>query len=143
VALFHIQRAAVFGIDAHLIDVEVDIYAGGNARDFITVGMPGTSVRESRERIKSALMNSGFRVSEQVGHDQPRARERAEGTYALGAGELSLCEHRSSGSPRESGNGSFVEKSRTLRRHWIPVKAAAYSSSCMSETRLKKCSGNK
>jgi len=60
VSLFHIQSAAVFGIDAHLIDVEVDMYSGGNARDFITVGMPDTSVRESRERIKSALMNSGF-----------------------------------------------------------------------------------
>src|SRR5690348_1234389 len=32
----------------------------GTARDFITVGMPDTAVRESRERIKSALMNSGF-----------------------------------------------------------------------------------
>ncbi len=29
-------------------------------RDFITVGMPDTAVKESRERIKSALMNSGF-----------------------------------------------------------------------------------
>ncbi len=59
-ALFHIQSAAVFGIEAHLIDVEVDMYPGGNARDFVTVGMPDTSVRESRERIKSALLNSGF-----------------------------------------------------------------------------------
>jgi magnesium chelatase family protein len=50
----------VYGIDAHLIDVEVDLYASGTARDFITVGMPDTAVRESRERIKSALMNSGF-----------------------------------------------------------------------------------
>jgi len=50
----------VFGIDAHLIDVEVDLYPSGSARDFITVGMPDTAVRESRERIKSALMNSGF-----------------------------------------------------------------------------------
>src|SRR5947209_19057611 len=32
----------------------------GSARDFITVGMPDTAVRESRERIKSALLNSGF-----------------------------------------------------------------------------------
>lgn len=60
VALFRIQSAAVFGIEAHLIDVEVDMYPGGNARDFITVGMPDTAVRESRERIKSALLNSGF-----------------------------------------------------------------------------------
>jgi len=49
----------VFGIEAHAIDVEVDMYAG-NPREFITVGMPDTAVRESRERIKSALLNSGF-----------------------------------------------------------------------------------
>src|SRR5580698_9575860 len=35
------------------------MYPGQN-RDFITVGMPDTAVRESRERIKSALLNSGF-----------------------------------------------------------------------------------
>ena len=58
-ALFRTRSAAVYGIDAHLIDVEVDMYPG-NARDFITVGMPDTAVRESRERIKSALLNSGF-----------------------------------------------------------------------------------
>src|SRR5580693_9021084 len=59
-ALFRTRSAAVFGIEAHLIDVEVDMYPGGNSRDFITVGMPDTAVRESRERIKSALLNSGF-----------------------------------------------------------------------------------
>ncbi len=58
-ALFHTRSAAVFGIEAHLIDVEVDMY-NGSARDFVTVGMPDTAVRESRERIKSALLNSGF-----------------------------------------------------------------------------------
>src|SRR5437764_8984261 len=59
-ALFRTRSAAVFGIEAHIIDVEVDMYPGGASRDFITVGMPDTAVRESRERIKSALMNSGF-----------------------------------------------------------------------------------
>lgn len=58
-ALFRTRSAAVYGIDAHLIDVEVDMYPG-TSRDFITVGMPDTAVRESRERIKSALLNSGF-----------------------------------------------------------------------------------
>src|SRR5271165_5229213 len=58
-ALFTTHSAAVYGIDAHLIDVEVDMYPGAN-RDFVTVGMPDTAVRESRERIKSALLNSGF-----------------------------------------------------------------------------------
>ena len=59
-ALFRTYSAAVYGIDAHLIDVEVDLYQSGSARDFIMVGMPDTAVRESRERIKSALINSGF-----------------------------------------------------------------------------------
>ncbi len=36
------------------------MYAGGSARDLVTVGMPDLAVRESRERIKSALVNSGF-----------------------------------------------------------------------------------
>src|SRR6201990_524557 len=60
VALFRTRSAAVYGIDAHLIDVEVDMYPGGSQRDFITVGMPDAAVKESRERIKSALLNSGF-----------------------------------------------------------------------------------
>jgi magnesium chelatase family protein len=58
-ALFRTRSAAVYGIEAYLVDVEVDMYPGAN-RDFITVGMPDTAVRESRERIKSALLNSGY-----------------------------------------------------------------------------------
>lgn len=59
-ALFKTRSAAVYGIDAHLIDVEVDLYSYGSARDTRMVGMPDVAVRESRERIKSALINSGF-----------------------------------------------------------------------------------
>src|SRR5579863_6002479 len=59
-ALFKTLSAAVYGIDAHLIDVEVDMHSSGAASDSVTVGMPDVAVRESRERIKSALMNSGF-----------------------------------------------------------------------------------
>src|SRR5213082_1460150 len=58
-ALFRTRSAAVYGIDAYLVDVEVDMYPGA-AQNFITVGMPDIAVRESRERIKSALLNSGF-----------------------------------------------------------------------------------
>ena len=58
--LFRTRSAAVYGIDAHLIDVEADMYPSGTTRDFVTVGMPDTAVREIRERIKPALLNSGF-----------------------------------------------------------------------------------
>jgi magnesium chelatase family protein len=60
VALYRTRSAAIFGIDALPIDVEVDMYPTSSPRDFITVGMPDTAVRESRERIKSALINSGY-----------------------------------------------------------------------------------
>src|ERR1700689_2153111 len=59
-SLFKTRSAAIYGIDAHLIDVEVDMFSSGSARDSVMVGMPDTAVRESRERIKSALINSGF-----------------------------------------------------------------------------------
>ena len=59
-ALFRTRSAAIQGIEAHIVDVEVDMYPSGSTRDFVTVGMPDAAVKESRERIKSALLNSGF-----------------------------------------------------------------------------------
>ena len=58
--LFKTRTASVFGIDAWPVDVEIDLHKGGMAQNFTIVGMPDTAVRESRERIKSALMNAGF-----------------------------------------------------------------------------------
>jgi len=56
--LFKAFSASVFGIDAYPVEVEVDISAG-NA-NFTTVGLPDAAVRESRERIKSAIKNCGL-----------------------------------------------------------------------------------
>ena len=57
--LFKTLSAFVYGIDAYLVEAEVD---GGSARmsDFNVVGLPDNAVKESRERIKSALRNCGF-----------------------------------------------------------------------------------
>lgn len=62
--LFRTRSAAIYGIEAHLIDVEVDLNEAspGSMREHITVGMPDTAVKESRERIRSALHYSGFRL---------------------------------------------------------------------------------
>ncbi len=57
--LFKALSAAVFGIDAYLVEVEVDIGAGRQG-EFNVVGLPDIAVKESRERIKSALKNCGF-----------------------------------------------------------------------------------
>src|SRR5579875_3412692 len=61
--LFKAKSAAVYGIDAHIIDVEVD-YSGIKLEKeiFATVGLPDAAVRESRERVKSAIRHSGFDV---------------------------------------------------------------------------------
>ena len=59
--LFKALSAAVYGIDAHLIDVEVDFAGVKLEKDiFNTVGLPDTAVRESRDRVRSAIKNSGF-----------------------------------------------------------------------------------
>ncbi len=56
--LARINSAAVLGIDAYSVQVEVDISRG--LRSFIIVGLPDAAVRESRERVESAIRNSGF-----------------------------------------------------------------------------------
>ena len=60
-ALFKTRSAAVYGIDAHIIDVEVD-FSGVKTQEetFATVGLPDAAVRESRDRVRSAIKNSGF-----------------------------------------------------------------------------------
>jgi magnesium chelatase family protein len=57
--LFKTFSAAVFGIDAYLVEVEVDV-GPGQAGLFNVVGLPDNAVRESRERIKAAVRNCGF-----------------------------------------------------------------------------------
>src|SRR5512136_2137054 len=57
--LFRVQSAAVFGINAYPISVEVDL-SSGQKLNLMTVGLPDTAVRESSERVKSALRNCGF-----------------------------------------------------------------------------------
>ena len=57
--LFKTYSAAVFGIDAYLVEVEVDVGPGAQGI-FNVVGLPDVAVKESRERIRSALRNCGF-----------------------------------------------------------------------------------
>ncbi len=61
--LFKAHSAAVYGIDANLIDVEVD-YSGVVAEKdvFHTVGLPDAAVRESRDRVRAAIKNSGYLI---------------------------------------------------------------------------------
>ena len=53
-----IRSAAVVGIDAYAVTVEVDVAAG--LPGWTIVGLPAGAVKESRERVCAALVNSGF-----------------------------------------------------------------------------------
>jgi magnesium chelatase family protein len=53
-----ILSSAIIGVDAWLVEVEVDISPGLPA--FATVGLPEAAVKESKERVKAAIQNSGF-----------------------------------------------------------------------------------
>ena len=57
--LSKVLSAHVIGIDAHLVEVEVDISSKGLPH-FSIVGLPDVAVKESRDRIKAALKNIGF-----------------------------------------------------------------------------------
>src|ERR1700719_3438963 len=56
--LASLRTAALFGIEACPVHVEVDVSFGMPA--FTMVGLPDASVRESRDRVRSAIRNSGF-----------------------------------------------------------------------------------
>src|SRR6476659_9570607 len=62
--LFRTLSAAVYGIDADLVEIEVNLTPVRGEADtvaaVIIVGLPDLAVRESRERIRAAITNSSF-----------------------------------------------------------------------------------
>ncbi|MGC2238009.1 MAG: YifB family Mg chelatase-like AAA ATPase [Pyrinomonadaceae bacterium] len=62
--LFLTQSATVYGIDALVVDIEVNLQPVKGEADtsspVLIVGLPDTAIRESRERIRAAITNSSF-----------------------------------------------------------------------------------
>ncbi|MCL2760114.1 MAG: YifB family Mg chelatase-like AAA ATPase [Desulfuromonadales bacterium] len=56
--LSKVLSAALLGIDAVIVEVEIDIAMG--LPQFSTVGLPDGAVKESKDRVKAALKNSGY-----------------------------------------------------------------------------------
>jgi len=56
--LAKLKSATLLGIEAHIVDVEVDISRG--MAHGVVVGLPDAAVKESRDRIRAALKNSGY-----------------------------------------------------------------------------------
>ena len=53
-----IKSMALQGLDGYIVDVQVDISAG--IPNWEVVGLPDASVREAKERVRTAIKNSGF-----------------------------------------------------------------------------------
>src|SRR5919108_5640076 len=77
--LANVLSAALRGVEAALVRVEVDVSPG--LPNFTTVGLPDSAVRESRERVKTAIRNAGFLFpNERVTVNLAPADVRKEGT---------------------------------------------------------------
>jgi magnesium chelatase family protein len=57
--LASINTAAIVGLEGRLVEVQVDIASQG-LPTFLIVGLPGGAVREARERVRTAIKNSGL-----------------------------------------------------------------------------------
>ncbi len=68
ITLMHskVFSATTIGVEAYLVDVEVDIGLG--LPQFYIVGLPDTAIRESSKRIVAALKNCGFRFPAKKNH---------------------------------------------------------------------------
>jgi magnesium chelatase family protein len=58
VALARIRTLTLQGLEGHVVDIEVDIAEG--LPGYTLLGLPDTALTESRDRVRSALVNSGF-----------------------------------------------------------------------------------
>jgi magnesium chelatase family protein len=74
-----VLSSAVIGIDAYIVQVEVDISQGLPA--FSTVGLPEGAVRESKERVRTSIKNSGYHFpSDRITVNLAPADTKKEGT---------------------------------------------------------------
>lgn len=86
--LARIRSAAVLGVDAYPVDVEVDLSNG--LPSLATVGLPQSAVKEGRERVHAAILNAGFefplkRITVNLAPaDRPKAGSGFDLAIALG-----------------------------------------------------------
>ncbi|MEO0082950.1 MAG: YifB family Mg chelatase-like AAA ATPase [candidate division WOR-3 bacterium] len=57
--LSKVFSASTYGIDAYIVDVEVDL--GYGLHSFVIVGLPDNAVKESQHRVTAAIKNSGYK----------------------------------------------------------------------------------
>lgn len=62
--LAKVHSAALQGLEAMVVTIEVDNYSGGQVQKFTIVGLPDNAVKESQERVQSALRVNGYKAPE-------------------------------------------------------------------------------
>lgn len=74
-----VKSMSLHGLDGYLVDVQVDVSAGMPC--FEIVGLPDITIREAKERIKTAIKNSGFNLySRKIIVNLAPATKRKEGS---------------------------------------------------------------
>ena len=74
-----IKTMSTHGLDGYLIEVQVDVSPG--MPDWIIVGLPDTSVKEAKERVRTAIKNSGYEFqSKKIVVNLAPANTRKEGS---------------------------------------------------------------
>lgn len=78
--LISVKSMSLLGIDGYVVDVQVD--CGDGLPNWEVVGLPDTSVRESKERVRTALKNSGYTVkSHKIVINLAPAYTKKEGSF--------------------------------------------------------------
>ncbi|MCQ2449232.1 MAG: YifB family Mg chelatase-like AAA ATPase [Clostridia bacterium] len=139
-----LQSVGLFGIDSYMIRVEADVSGGLPAFDL--VGLPDTAIKESRDRVRAAMKNSGFQFpngritvnlapadkkKEGSGYDLPilialllaTDQLKADVRDCIFVGELSL-----DGSVRAVGGVlamAITARQNGIRRLFVPMENAA------------------
>jgi magnesium chelatase family protein len=124
-----VLSSALQGIDGLLVEVEVDL--GSGFPQFTVVGLPDSAVRESKDRVWSALRNSGYEVpGRRITVNLAPADVRKEGSafdLPIALGILAACGHL----PRDALRGSAILGELSLDgrvkavRGALPIAAAA------------------
>ena len=75
-----IKSMSLQGLDGYLVDIQVDVSSG--LPNFEVVGLPDTTVKESKERVRTAIKNSGFEFqSRRIVINLAPADTRKEGSF--------------------------------------------------------------
>lgn len=102
-----VKTVSLQGLNGYLIDVQVDVSSGLPGIEI--VGLPDVSIRESKERVRTAIRNSGFNLfSRKIIINLAPATQRKEGTFfdlPIAVGILAANEYIHS---KEINNIAFI-----------------------------------